>query len=48
MALSSIDYVIIALYFVAIVTIGFVAARFTKTQEDYLVAGRRLSFPLFF
>ncbi|RNL38801.1 sodium:solute symporter [Paraeggerthella hongkongensis] len=48
MALSFIDYVIIALYFVVIVAIGFIAARFAKTQEDYLVAGRRLSFPLFF
>lgn len=48
MALSPIDYVIIALYFVVIVAVGFIAARFAKTQEDYLVAGRRLSFPLFF
>ncbi len=48
MTLSAIDYVIIALYFVIIVAIGFVAMKFTKTQEDYLVAGRRLSFPLFF
>lgn len=48
MVLSPIDYVIIALYFIAIVAIGFAAARLSKTQEDYLVAGRRLSFPLFF
>lgn len=46
--LSPIDYVIIALYFIVIVAIGFIAMKFTKTQEDYLVAGRRLSFPLFF
>lgn len=48
MALSLLDYAIIAAYFIAIVAIGFVALRFTKTKEDYLVAGRRLSFPLFF
>ncbi|MEG2024792.1 MAG: sodium:solute symporter [Gordonibacter sp.] len=48
MALATIDYVIIALYFIVMVAIGFIAMRFTKTQEDYLVAGRRLSFPLFF
>ncbi|OUO88341.1 sodium:solute symporter [Gordonibacter sp. An230] len=48
MVLSPIDYVIIALYFIVIVAIGFTAARLSKTQEDYLVAGRRLSFPLFF
>ena len=48
MVLSPIDYVIIALYFIVIVAIGFAAARLSKTQEDYLVAGRRLSFPLFF
>ena len=48
MVLSPIDYVIIALYFLVIVAIGFIAARFAKTKEDYLVAGRRLSFPLFF
>lgn len=48
MALSPIDYAVIAVYFIVIVTIGFIALRFTKTKEDYLVAGRRLSFPLFF
>ncbi|MEA5019098.1 MAG: sodium:solute symporter [Gordonibacter sp.] len=48
MILSPIDYVIIALYFVVMVAVGFIAMKFTKTQEDYLVAGRRLSFPLFF
>lgn len=48
MVLSPVDYVIIALYFIVIVSVGFAAARFSKTQEDYLVAGRRLSFPLFF
>ena len=31
MVLSPIDYVIIALYFIVIVAIGFIAARFAKT-----------------
>ena len=48
MVLSPIDYVVIASYFIVIVAVGFFAARFAKTQEDYLVAGRRLSFPRFF
>lgn len=48
MALSPLDYAIIAIYFLVIVAIGFIALKFTKTKEDYLVAGRRLSFPLFF
>jgi len=48
MALSPIDYAIIVAYFAVTVIIGFVAMRLTKTKEDYLVAGRRLSFPLFF
>lgn len=48
MVLSTIDIVIIALYFIVIIGIGFFAMRRVKTNEDYLVAGRRLSFPLFF
>lgn len=47
-SLSPIDFIIIALYFVVIVIVGFLGAKFAKTKEDYLVAGRRLSFPLFF
>lgn len=48
MVLSPIDYIVIVLYFAVIVGIGFVAMRFAKSKEEYLVAGRRLSFPLFF
>ena len=48
MVLSTIDYIVIALYFAIIVGIGFVSMRFAKSKEEYLVAGRRLSFPLFF
>ena len=38
----------IGLYFLLIVGAGLLGSKFAKTQEDYLVAGRRLSFPLFF
>ena len=48
LSLSFIDYVMIALYFALIVGVGIAGSRLAKTQEDYLVAGRRLSFPLFF
>lgn len=47
-SLSLLDYAIVALYFLIIIVVGFSGARFAKTKEDYLVAGRRLSFPLFF
>ena len=47
-SLSTIDFAIIALYFIVIIAVGFLGAKFAKTKEDYLVAGRRLSFPLFF
>ncbi|PNV65547.1 sodium:solute symporter [Rubneribacter badeniensis] len=47
-SLSIVDFVVIFLYFITIIAVGFLGARFSKTKEDYLVAGRRLSFPLFF
>lgn len=46
--LTPVDFAIIVLYFVVIAAVGFLGAKFAKTKEDYLVAGRRLSFPLFF
>lgn len=46
--LYTIDYILIFLYFIGIVGVGFLSIRFTKSEEDFLVAGRRLSFPLFF
>ena len=48
MSLSFIDYAMIVLYFILTIGAGVVGSRFAKTREDYLVAGRRLSFPLFF
>ena len=46
--LDSFDLGIIILYFVGMIGIGIFAMRFARSKEDYLVAGRRLSFPMFF
>ncbi len=41
--LAPVDWLIIALYFVAIIGIGLYLKRFTKTGEDFFLAGRRNS-----
>jgi solute:Na+ symporter, SSS family len=41
--LSSVDWIIIAVYFVFIIGLGFYLKRFTKTQEDFFIAGRKNS-----
>ncbi len=41
--LAPVDWAIIALYFVAIIGIGLYLRRFTKTGEDFFLAGRRNS-----
>ncbi len=41
--LSPVDWVIIVLYFVAIIGIGLYLRRFTRTGEDFFLAGRRNS-----
>ena len=41
--LTTIDWIIIVLYFVAIIGIGLYLRRFTKTGEDFFMAGRRNS-----
>lgn len=46
--LNTIDYSIIVLYFVAMIAVGIISMRLATSKEDYLVAGRRLSFPMFF
>jgi SSS family solute:Na+ symporter len=43
MSLSTVDVVIIALYFVAVIGIGFYLKRFTKTGEDFFLAGREMT-----
>jgi SSS family solute:Na+ symporter len=41
--LAAVDWLIIALYFVAILGIGLYLRQFTKTGEDFFLAGRRNS-----
>lgn len=44
---TSVDYIIIILYFVVLVTVGFIASKRSKSKADYLVAGRSLPLPMF-
>lgn len=46
--LTAIDFAVIAAYFIVLVIIGVASLHFAKTRDDYLVAGRRLGFPMFF
>lgn len=43
MHLSPVDLIIIALYFVSVLGIGFYLKRFTKTGEDFFLAGREMT-----
>ncbi|MFD1175418.1 sodium:solute symporter [Paenibacillus puldeungensis] len=46
--LSALDYSLILLYFIVIIGVGCFSMKLAKSKEDFLVAGRRLSFPMFF
>src|SRR5579884_1062531 len=43
LSLSSVDIVVVALYFAVVVGIGFYLKRFTKTGEDFFLAGRHMT-----
>ncbi|MBV9765927.1 MAG: sodium:solute symporter family protein [Acidobacteriaceae bacterium] len=43
LSLSPVDIIVIALYFVMVLGIGFYLKRFTKTGEDFFLAGRDMS-----
>jgi SSS family solute:Na+ symporter len=43
LSLSSVDLAIIALYFAAVLGIGFYLKRYTKTGEDFFLAGREMT-----
>src|SRR5438270_7804147 len=43
LSLSTVDLVIIALYFAMVLGIGFYLKRFTKTGEDFFLAGRDMT-----
>src|SRR5260221_6362535 len=42
-SLNSVDIAIIVLYFAAVLGIGFYLKRFTKTGEDFFLAGREMT-----
>jgi SSS family solute:Na+ symporter len=41
--LTLVDWLIIAVYFAFVIGIGFYLKRFTKSQEDFFMAGRKNS-----
>jgi SSS family solute:Na+ symporter len=43
LGLSPVDWLVIAVYFVFIIGLGFYLKRFTKSQEDFFLAGRKNS-----
>jgi len=43
MTLSTVDLAIIVLYFITVLGIGFYLKRFTKTGEDFFLAGREMT-----
>ena len=43
LSLSGVDLAIIILYFLAVLGIGFYLKRFTKTGEDFFLAGREMN-----
>src|SRR5699024_12709850 len=48
MTLSPLDLIIVGLYFLVILVIGFQTARRIKNADDFSVAGRRLIWPVVF
>ena len=43
LSLSPVDLIVIGLYFVMVLGIGFYLKRFTKTGDDFFLAGRDMS-----
>jgi SSS family solute:Na+ symporter len=43
LSLSAVDFLVIALYFLLVLTIGWYLKRFTKTGEDFFMAGREMT-----
>ncbi len=43
LSMHAVDFVIIAVYFVVVLTIGFYLKRYTKSGEDFFMAGRGMS-----
>jgi SSS family solute:Na+ symporter len=43
LSLSTVDLIVVVLYFAAVIGIGFYLKRFTKTGEDFFLAGREMT-----
>src|SRR5271169_1594756 len=43
LTMHAVDFVIIAVYFVVVLAIGFYLKRYTKTTEDFFLAGRGIT-----
>src|ERR1035441_10980266 len=41
--LSGVDLAIVVLYFIAVVSIGFYLKKYTKTGDDFFLAGREMT-----
>ena len=44
---NALDYVVIALYFAVMIGAGYIGLRRARSADDYLVAGRRLGYPMY-
>ena len=44
---NALDYVVIALYFALMMGAGYIGLRQARSADDYLVAGRRLGYPMY-
>ena len=44
---NALDYVVIALYFAVMIGAGYIGLRQARSADDYLVAGRRLGYPMY-
>jgi SSS family solute:Na+ symporter len=43
LSMHAVDFLIIAVYFVVVLAIGFYLKRYTKTGEDFFMAGRDIT-----
>jgi solute:Na+ symporter, SSS family len=44
---NALDYVVIAIYFAVMIGAGYIGLRQARNADDYLVAGRRLGYPMY-
>ncbi len=44
---NALDYLVIALYFAVMIGAGYIGLRRARSADDYLVAGRRLGYPMY-